>query len=1060
MKFKKTLLKYVTLSSLFLTPVLDSTLAIQTIYAQEAQVLSVDNYLAQGADATKGQIITVEGYITGSLQSQTAYGKVKTNIALGNSQSANAVDTVPIQLPSGVLRSQYNSVDNPSLIGKKVRITGKSDTYFSRAGIKPITKLEFVDEESAAPETEKPETNSSTSVTSSAIPISTLRTSEQQQSYTVKGKIISVVNGWGGQGFYLVDDSSQGIYIYPKQALGYTLGDVIQLTGTLSSYKGELQLTTITEHALLKNTSIETVTKTVLIPELSADKQSTMVRLEHVSVGEISSDSYGTATFMLIDEQGREVQVRVDNRTGVNATQLLSKIDKGDIINLTGILSTYDNQNQIKPFDLSHIEIVKKADKETVTSSLKIGNIQGEGHVSPYNQREVTVKEVVVISVESSSRFYVQDVQPDDNDKTSDGISVFKANHNVSVGDVLSIQGIVNEYLGNGYTEKKQTDLTITEIRANQLTKTGQTTVPNPIILGVDKQVPTGSIDNDGMSSFDPQEDALDFWESIEGMLVAVDNAKILGPMSHKEVYVLPENATSPLNNVGGVSLALNDFNPERIPLLFKKGAFVVKSGDRFSGRLIGPVSYSFTNYKVLVDDTKQVPTVVSGKTQPEKTTIQKEEDKLTIASYNIENFSANVKTTSQEKVERIARSFVDDLKQPDIITLIEVQDNNGPDNDGTTDASQSAQRLIDAIVSQGGPKYIYVDIAPENNQDGGAPGGNIRTGYLYNPERVSLSNKPVGKIATWNNGELAYSLARLNPEDKAWTNVRKSLVAEFEFKGEKIVLISAHLNSKRGDNGLFGKVQPVTFKSEEKRHELAEQLKRFVAQGLAHQANIVMLGDFNDFEFTETLHIIERAGMTNLVSKHDEADRFSYFYQGNNQSLDHLLISNHLLNRYTFDMVHVNSPFMEQHGRASDHDPLIVQLHLKKDTTVPNDEDAKLLPITPVSDEQTSTDKDNNQIESARIQSDKTESMQTTISRSSQSTTTETTISRSSQSTTTETTISHSGQSTMTETKVIKGNVLPYTGEVSDTTLIGVICLSLALACIVIMVYERKVDC
>lgn len=329
------------------------------------------------------------------------------------------------------------------------------------------------------------------------------------------------------------------------------------------------------------------------------------------------------------------------------------------------------------------------------------------------------------------------------------------------------------------------------------------------------------------------------------------------------------------------------------------------------------------------------MPSLMDGHLKPEKTNLQKDLSKLSIASYNIENFSANPSSTKDEKVKRIAESFIHDLNAPDIIGLIEVQDNNGPTDDGTTDATQSAQRLIDAIKKLGGPTYRYVDIAPENNVDGGQPGGNIRTGFLYQPERVSLSDKPKGgarDALTWVNGELNLSVGRIDPTNAAWKDVRKSLAAEFIFQGRKVVVVANHLNSKRGDNALYGRVQPVTFKSEQRRHVLANMLAQFAKEGTKHQANIVMLGDFNDFEFTKTIQLIEEGDMVNLVSRHDISDRYSYFHQGNNQTLDNILVSRHLLDHYEFDMVHVNSPFMEAHGRASDHDPLLLQLSFSKE--------------------------------------------------------------------------------------------------------------------------------
>ena len=79
----------------------------------------------------------------------------------------------------------------------------------------------------------------------------------------------------------------------------------------------------------------------------------------------------------------------------------------------------------------------------------------------------------------------------------------------------------------------------------------------------------------------------------------------------------------------------------------------------------------------------------------------------------------------------------------PDIIGVEEMQDNNGTVNDGTTDASLSAKRIIDAVLEIRGPKYEYVEIAPNNNLDGGAPGANIRVGFFYNPSRVKLATVP-----------------------------------------------------------------------------------------------------------------------------------------------------------------------------------------------------------------------------------------------------------------------------------------------------------------------------
>ena len=255
---------------------------------------------------------------------------------------------------------------------------------------------------------------------------------------------------------------------------------------------------------------------------------------------------------------------------------------------------------------------------------------------------------------------------------------------------------------------------------------------------------------------------------------------------------------------------------------------------------------------------------------QPEVTHIAPAEDKLTVASYNIENFSNNKSNTPDEKVARIAKSFVDNMKSPDIITLVEVQDNDGETDSGNTDASESYKRLINAIKAAGGPAYEWTDVAPVNNDNGGAPGGNIRVGYLYNPERVTLveGTKGTGTQANgWSeNGNLTLNPGVINPAK--FPDTRKPIAAEFEFQGERVVVIGAHLNSKGGDQSLWGSNQPPKLNSEAERLGLAQAMNEFIDEGLAKNPdlNIVLAGDMNDFEFTETLETLKGDVLTNMV--------------------------------------------------------------------------------------------------------------------------------------------------------------------------------------------------
>jgi hypothetical protein len=117
-------------------------------------------------------------------------------------------------------------------------------------------------------------------------------------------------------------------------------------------------------------------------------------------------------------------------------------------------------------------------------------------------------------------------------------------------------------------------------------------------------------------------------------------------------------------------------------------------------------------------------------------------------------------------------------------------------------------------------------------------------------------------------------------------------------------------------------------------RHQQATIEAGFVQQirDIDPNANVVVLGDLNDFEFSETIHILEAAGLTDLYDTVPLAERYSYVFEGNSQTLDHILVSGSLLNRSTLDVVHVNAEFADQ---ASDHDPSVVRILMNDEATL-----------------------------------------------------------------------------------------------------------------------------
>ena len=588
-----------------------------------------------------------------------------------------------------------------------------------------------------------------------------------------------------------------------------------------------------------------------------------------------------------------------------------------------------------------------------------IGEVQGESHESPLVGKEVVINNVVVTKTDKTG-FYVQDKVSDNNPRTSDAVYVASA-EKVESGDLLKVQGTVKEgYMEEysvrpGQTFKKPAgSLTVTQIINATITKLGKTGLPKA--LNISEKMPKDIVDNTP-TKYNPETEALDYWESLEGMRVEVTKPKVTGPQYKGDIYVLPgDYKGQKLNNIGGVNLRPGVQNTEVLPITVGN-SFVAKAKDYFNENITGVVTYKNKTYKIdPIDPNALKGLLQDGGLTREVSKIYPSEDKLTIASYNIENFSANNNghdETPEEKVDKIANSFIKEVHSPDIITLIEVQDNNGGVNDGTVDGVKSGEKLAQRIKSLGGPDYKYTEIAPVDGKDGGKPGANIRVAYLYNPKRVTLIGKEKGgseEAARFVNGHLEKNPARIDPTSVHFEKVRKSLAAEFEFKGQRIVVIANHLKSKLGDDAIYGSNQPSVENTKAKRIEEAKILNAFIKEGLRQNPNLkfVLTGDFNDFEFSDSVKTIVGNELVNLMAEHEQGDRYSYFYRGSNQSLDNILISKNIKDKVVFSPVHINASFMEEHGRASDHDPVVVQIDFSK-PAAPESPEVKPKPgITP----------------------------------------------------------------------------------------------------------------
>jgi predicted extracellular nuclease len=608
-----------------------------------------------------------------------------------------------------------------------------------------------------------------------------------------------------------------------------------------------------------------------------------------------------------------------------------------------------------------------------------IYDIQGAGHISPYDGQRVGTWGIV--TGVAFDGFFVQDPDGDNNDDTSDGMWVFMGSFCdgcPDVGDEVTLVDRVDEFIpgGAGTGNLSTTDMAFAII--NVLSSGNP--LPDPVVIGrsgriapnvlvispdeIDPPINLQDPADAAANPFNPAVDGIDFYESLEGMLVTVEDAvavsavRSFGSFS-SEMFALPSNGHPDIiapNDVrtdrGGINLAAEadgygDLNPERVQFqfdasdtttgtLFPGSVPEIIVGDRL-GDVTGVVGYDFGNFEVRA--LHELSITPSG-LEPETTSLVGTKKAVTVASYNVLNLASPLAGDGDDpdaaQRARLAEQIVNNLGSPDVIALQEIQDNNGTDGGAgnlETDATETLQAFVDAIASAGGPSYAFFDVAPDPpNSSGGAPGGNIRNAFLYNPDRVELDS-----FVSLTPDVLAAAGAS---DPGAFAGTRNPLASTFVFNGQQFTVINNHLSSRFGSTPIFGGPQPFIQAAEDAREAQVGALNDYVDFLLAAEmdARVIVNGDFNTFEFTDDLTEIlpgtldGQAIMKSLLNEVEDDNRYTFIFDGNSQVLDHMFATRSLLESAEFDIVHLNVDFsrLRTDTVASDHEPLVGRFGLK----------------------------------------------------------------------------------------------------------------------------------
>ena len=556
--------------------------------------------------------------------------------------------------------------------------------------------------------------------------------------------------------------------------------------------------------------------------------------------------------------------------------------------------------------------------------------------------------------------FFIQssDAEADANANTSEGILVFTGTGLVPaavvVGARVRVIGNVKEFIPS-------TDLAqppITELEP-PLTVT-QLSLGNPL------PTPVAITAINPAGSFNQLENLEHMRTSIASMVVVAstrgfkNEANATGSTNGIFWATLP-SAVRPRREPGidirdvlvpetPVGVPRFDTNPETLRV-DSDALLTAVARDLVSGQVIGAqtgiLDYGLRFYTFLPDPA-QTPSISAA--TPATIAAPAGASEFTVASYNMERFFDDVNDPATSDVALTAIAYANRLSKaslqirtnlgaPDIVSVVEMEN------------LTTLQTLATKISTDGGPSYSAHLV------EGNDPGG-IDVGFLV---KTSIVVGATPRVTVGSVTQLGLTATYLNPTTNTQDllNDRPPLVLTATVNSAtggsaNVTVIVNHLRS------FLGITDPVDgARIRAKRLAQAEFLANLVQTRQAADANerIVILGDFNAYEFNDgfvdsmgsiignptAASLVTLAGADlvnpNLTRMIDAAADYSYSFDGFTQSIDHILVSQGLINNSSArSMVHVklNADYAEvsrsnyapgADTRLSDHDALVLRV-------------------------------------------------------------------------------------------------------------------------------------
>ncbi|MFC4402758.1 5'-nucleotidase C-terminal domain-containing protein [Gracilibacillus xinjiangensis] len=314
------------------------------------------------------------------------------------------------------------------------------------------------------------------------------------ETVTVEGVVTTTPGAWGGNGFYIQDETA-GIYVFQDDSV--KPGDVVRVTADVQTYNGEIQLSSIDSLDIIGQSEIPEA-KVITPGEVNESNQGQLAVIENFEISNIQEvNTFGTFEFTAT-HNGESVLVRVDNRIGLTYADFL--YESGDTVDVTGIVSVYNGTYQLKPTKADDFKLSNTNPEDPDPDP---GSEPGEvTSIADARQLEkgslVTIEGVVTSSnlANPSSQQLSTYIQ----DETA-GINMFAFDRTgypvLQQGDLIKLTGEIDVY--NGLTEIVPRSTNDVEILANNAE------IPEPAAITI------ADINNDAIA------------EPLEGQLVSVN---------------------------------------------------------------------------------------------------------------------------------------------------------------------------------------------------------------------------------------------------------------------------------------------------------------------------------------------------------------------------------------------------------------------------------------------------------------------------------------------------------------------------------------------------------